>query len=180
MKITNNNLTDVFKSPRCSVKTMELKGYELIDNIFVDSSGFGSPDEPAYTVSQLITELRKILRNNLIVYTSLTNVGQFQVYVGIFKKTKNKVARKIANNTLEILKDGKRIIRFHDTDILTFHNNTVVLDNGEYQTATTKDRMNTYLPSGFSISQKNFLWYVTNPEGIKAPYINGMTLTVNL
>jgi hypothetical protein len=49
MKITKNNLNEVYKSKVKSVETMELMGYELIEILFVDNSGFGAENEPAYT-----------------------------------------------------------------------------------------------------------------------------------
>jgi hypothetical protein len=40
MKITKDNLQDVYKSQEMSIDLLELKGYELVDELFVDSSGF--------------------------------------------------------------------------------------------------------------------------------------------
>lgn len=37
---------------------------------------------------------------------------------------------------------SKTIVRYHDTDVVTFDGNTVILRTGGWKTATTKTRMN--------------------------------------
>lgn len=179
MRITKNNLKDVYKSPKCSIETMELRGYELIDNLFVDSSGFGADDEPALTANQFDKKLAEIVSQHGTVHTAITDSGQFQVYVGIFKHTGKKRTRKIDNNTWEVLdNDGNVIaIRLHDTNIITYQGHKVTLDSGGWQTMTTKARLNRYLPDGVSISQKNFDWFVhdTRDNTVK-PFTDGMTI----
>lgn len=86
-KITIKNINDVYASKMTSVDTAILKGYTLIEELFVDSSGFGSPSEPAYTQSQFIETLTKILADYPTVYTAITSAGQFQVYIGVFHKS---------------------------------------------------------------------------------------------
>lgn len=49
----------------------------------VDSSGFGSPDEPAFTQTQFAEAVRRI--GHGYAY-GIVEVGQFQVVVGVFKK----------------------------------------------------------------------------------------------
>lgn len=180
MRLTLSNMQDVYKSKQCSIETMQYKGYELIDNLFVDSSGFGQENEPAYTSSQFERELTRIIaENGGMVYATITGVGQFQVYVGLFKKSGVKRSRRIANNTLELLDDdgNREAIRLHDTNILTWDHDYIVLENGGYQTRTTKQRLNEYLPYGVSISQKNFTWYVNdNRDNTTKEYQNGMRI----
>jgi len=71
-------------------------------------------------------------------------------------------SKKIGNNTYEIIyKNGDKSIRLHYTDILTFKNNgEIILNSGGWNTNTTKDRLNHYLPSNMFIYQKNFIWYL--------------------
>lgn len=179
MRIYKHNIDDVFKSPIASIETMELKGYKLIDNLFVDNSGFGSPDEPAYTASQFITKLTAILDQEGMVYTTITDQGQFQVYVGVFKKTGKSRARKIANNTLEVLDDNGDVeaIRLHDTNILTYDVDHVTLNSGGWQTVTTKARLNQYLPDGVRIEQKDFEWFVIDGrDNTHKPFEDGMII----
>ena len=55
-------------------------GYEEEgETLFVDTSGFGAPDEPALTRWQLLDELK------VGTAYALTSVGQFQAYVQPFK-----------------------------------------------------------------------------------------------
>lgn len=53
---------------------------------FVDSSGFGSPSEPALTDSQFRTELLAYLREHPDHGFGITSVGQFQVFVSAFRR----------------------------------------------------------------------------------------------
>lgn len=177
MKITINNMQDVFKSKQASIETLEIKGYTLVKELFCDSSGMGQESEASNTQSQTITELEIILEDNPIVYTFLTNVGQFQVYVGVFVKgQKSFESKRIANNTLEIIyPDGRRAIRLHDTDILSFKDNKIVLNSGGWQTMTTKNRLNKYLPSNISVISKKSVWYVQRDDNI-IPFADGLTI----
>jgi hypothetical protein len=56
------------------------KGWELVGEYFVDSSGFGMDDEPALSVNQFLKKLK-------IGYGyALIEQGEFQVFVGEFVK----------------------------------------------------------------------------------------------
>lgn len=68
----------VFKAP--NIGEYRFEKYELIDTLFVDNSGFGSVGESALTVSQFLQKVKKGLGYAII------EEGQFQVYVGVFKK----------------------------------------------------------------------------------------------
>lgn len=57
-------------------------GWELGEELFVDSSGFGREDEPALTIEQLLDKLQSGKGY------AITEVGQFQLYVGEFEKVK--------------------------------------------------------------------------------------------
>lgn len=88
-------------------------------------------------------------------------------------------SRVIGNNTVEYSKDnGDRVIRLHDTDIITQKKNgDIVLDSGGWQTLTTKDRMNKHL-AGVSIYQEKSIWYVVT-NGDRYVYQDGMILHAN-
>ena len=82
----------------------------------------------------------------------------------------NKTERKLGNNTYgRINSDGSVSIRMHstDTDIVTFNtDNTVTLDTGGWlinmtYSATTKQRMNKYLPYGYHVFKHNHEWYIS-------------------
>ena len=94
--------------------------------------------------------------------------------------------KKIANNTVEYLREnGEKVIRLHHTDIITFKvNGDIVLNSGGWQSATTKERMNEYLPNGFYIYQEKSVWYL-DKRGYKTKreggYIfqDGITIKAN-
>ena len=74
--------------------------------------------------------------------------------------------------------EGMTIIRFYSTDIVTFDDRFITLNNGGYMTVTTKARMNqasNQFGLGYQVSQKNFNWYVITPKGKHIPFI-GNTL----
>jgi hypothetical protein len=83
--------------------------------------------------------------------------------------------RKLANNTYLIrLTTQKRLknglygepkpcfaIRLHNTDIIKFFpDGTIELNSSGWRTATTKNRMNKYLPAEIDVFQKDFNWFV--------------------
>lgn len=79
----------------------------------------------------------------------------------------NELARSkiIARSTLELnFKDGTRIIRYHDTDIITFtpEGNTI-LNSGGFRTSTTKSRMNEYAKIYIWADKGNW-YFLTNGE----------------
>lgn len=177
MKITSQNINDVFASKKASIDTMEKMGYELIKELFVDNSGLGEENEPALTRGQFIKEVEKLITEHGALTSKITSEGQFQVYVGFFKKTGKSTMRKIAGNTYKIETADGYTIRFHDTDIITLQADGMKLNNGGYMTATTKRRINEHLPAGYVISQKNFEWFLVDMKSGKiTPFINGMII----
>ena len=61
------------------------RGWKLVKTYFVDSSGFGSEDEPAMTIEMFKRQLK-------VGYGyAVIEEGQFQVYVGEFERTKKEV-----------------------------------------------------------------------------------------
>lgn len=68
------------------------KGFKEVTTLFCDSSGLGSPGEPALTKSQALEKAKAIISEHpkAQLYAGLTGVGQFQVYVTIYKKTSSK------------------------------------------------------------------------------------------
>lgn len=169
MKITLSNINDVYKAKKCSIETMELKGYKLIKNLFVDNSGFGAEDEPAYTQSQFIRELTELLNEYGQLTATITDVGQFQVYVGLFIRHSKPLCKRIGNNTLEVYNNaGKRqFIRLHDTNIIEYKDNKIILNSEGYQTHTTKKRINNFLPKNVYLYQKNWQWYIEDTRNDK-------------
>lgn len=82
----------------------------------------------------------------------------------------------IGNNTIEYYREnGERVIRLHDTDILTFQKNIITYNSGGWQTVTTKQRMNEHAPA--NIWQKNSIWYLFYMEK-EVIYADNMTLNI--
>ena len=156
---------------------MKLKGYELVEELFCDSSGFGVEDEPALTQSQLINEVRSLVDKYGLLYTTITGVGQFQIYLGLFTKSGKKTACRIANNVLMVENKNGHTIRLYDTDIITIMDNgKIKLDSGGFRTATTKKWINQYL-NGYTVYQKDFEWYVFNQsDKTTILFEDGMTI----
>lgn len=68
----------VFKCPQIDPNTLD--GFEMIRELFVDNSGFGQEGEPALTPDQFLKEVTEGF------YYGITDVGQFQLFVGEFEK----------------------------------------------------------------------------------------------
>lgn len=67
------------------LNTKDINGYELIETYFVDSSGFGDEKEPAMTINSFIKQIK-------VGYAyGIVDAGQFQVYVGEFRKIKKHI-----------------------------------------------------------------------------------------
>lgn len=65
----------VFKA--LNIGDYRFENYELIDDLFVDNSGFGSSDEPALTAVQFLSKVKEGLGYAIIAE------GQFQIYAGV-------------------------------------------------------------------------------------------------
>lgn len=77
--------------------------------------------------------------------------------------------KKLKSNTYLIKRGENFAVRYHNTDILTIcPTGEYILDNGGWQTVTTKARLNDFGP--VRIYQKKDVWYIG--EGIE--FFNGM------
>ena len=56
--------------------------------LFVDSSGFGQPNEPALTIDQLISLMAKLLSNKPTLGFGIVSEGQFQITIGVFENVR--------------------------------------------------------------------------------------------
>jgi hypothetical protein len=86
---------DVFKSPDYAAVDTDLlekvAGIKLIDEFFV--SLYDGPDSgPAMSKEEMLQKVQRILSENEeeSVVSCLTGIGQFQTYVGVFKREKSK------------------------------------------------------------------------------------------
>jgi len=72
------------------------KGWKLLESLFCDKSGFGSPSEPALTIRQLQDKMLAYHRAGKTYGYGMIEEGQFQCYVGVFEqvvKVKKKRAK---------------------------------------------------------------------------------------
>lgn len=82
-----NEAEDVFKSQ--DMQSIEVPdGFEELDTLFCDSSGLGRESERARTKNSTIQRVGELLEEypDEQLYTGLTGVGQFQVYVTVWRR----------------------------------------------------------------------------------------------
>lgn len=92
--------------------------------------------------------------------------------------------RKVANNTYARLEpDGRIVILYHSTDILTFFpNDEVEYQSGGWLTYTTKDRFNRFGAHRVRIGQTKGRWFVYaqgNWDATLTDYYDGMRVRFN-
>lgn len=68
-------------------------GWKMVEELFCDSSGFGSPNEPALTKQQLMNKMLEYERAGKSYGYAVTEAGQFQVYVGVYERTDKKPSK---------------------------------------------------------------------------------------
>ncbi len=73
--------------------------------------------------------------------------------------------KKIANNTYLIQRDGYMAVRLHNTDVVDIYLDKLVLRTGGWMTNTTKERINRYLPVGWSLYTDRRIWYLSYFKG---------------
>jgi len=73
--------------PFPNIGNYEPEGYEKVTDLFVDSSGLGSPGEPALTASQFINELKDLYDCHGPIACAITMAGQFQVYITVYTRS---------------------------------------------------------------------------------------------
>lgn len=83
--------------------------------------------------------------------------------------------QQIGKTATTIRKEGlKTIIRYHNTDVVTFTPDTITLDTGGWWTVTTKNRMNqtsNQYNLGYYIYQEKYAWFI-NYNGTIHPFKN--------
>ncbi len=88
-------------------------------------------------------------------------------YDDAFKYLKGKQDRPYANNTrIEMeFSDYSIVVRYHGNRIVTFYKNGIVkYSSSGWQTVTTKERLNWYLPDGFYLYQEKRVWYLAKRQ----------------
>lgn len=100
---------------------------------------------------------------------------RLQTYADAKEFLNGKSSRKLAHNT-RVERSGPMIaIRYHQTDIVTFHPcGATVLRNGGWATPTTKRRINLYSPA--MLFQKDYKWFLRDEFGRDEPFYDGVTI----
>jgi len=167
----------------CKVIGREIPfGYELVNTYFVDNSGFGDRTEPALIFADFLDKVKAGF------YYAIREAGQFQVYIGEYKRiTKSRAEiykeqgilnSKLISKSCRVINyiNGDKTIKLYATDILQYKNNKIVLNSGGYKTVTTKARINQFLPGNIKLYQKNRQWFIDN-AGQKLEFFDGIELT---
>ena len=87
------------------------KGYKMIDDVMVDSSGFGSPGEPALTMGEFLDRMRNDLKEKKNLGYAIVEEGQFQVVVGVFEVVKAKAKVTPVAKVTKVKKSKKVTLR---------------------------------------------------------------------
>lgn len=64
---------------------------------------------------------------------------------------------------------------YHQSPIVVEYDTFLRLSSCGYETATTKERINRYIPSGYFVRQEDFEWYLETPEG-RTRFTDGMII----
>ena len=88
-------------------------------------------------------------------------------------------ARMIGYNTL-LLREGEHcVVRLYNTNIMRITKDTISLRAGGHMTRLTKERLNEYLPTGFSIQVKKKEWFLWDHKARTEPFFDGILITDN-
>jgi len=97
-------------------------------------------------------------------------------YLKIERALAGRSTRKIGVAT-NALRDGTTLrVRYHSTAVIESDCTTITLRSGGWRTATTKKRINAFLPEGYSVYQDNFEWFVRLPNGLAIDFEDGMKI----
>ena len=98
----------------------------------------------------------------------------FAVSIAI-KTIRIRKVKTMPNNTHVKMENNKvKSVTLYTTEILYVDNaGNMVLNNGGYETPTTKRRMNQYLPEHLNVYQEKHKWYVFNSKNNESlPFVS--------
>ena len=91
---------------------------------------------------------------------------------------KNRESKKIYNNTyLKKLEDGGLGLLLHQTFVVKFYPDKIILDSGKWFTNTTRDRINSGLLGFAHIEQEKGQWFLVKQGNERIGYIDRITIT---
>lgn len=85
--VTVESAEDIFNSRDLTGMEFASEDYEEVETLFCDSTGFGRSTERAMTKEQAEARAEDLIEQYGELYAGLTGIGQFQVYVTLYKKT---------------------------------------------------------------------------------------------
>lgn len=84
--VTVESGKDVFGAKDITGMEFASEDFEEVETLFCDSSGFGNSGERAMTQEQATNRTNDLIEEHGELYAGLTGIGQFQVYVSLYKK----------------------------------------------------------------------------------------------
>jgi len=79
-----------------------------------------------------------------------------------------KTTSKGAYRDVSVEMPDSRIIHFyHQSPVVVEQSGSYRISSCGYQTSTTKERINRYIPYPYKVIQRDFNWYLETPEGRK-------------
>jgi hypothetical protein len=97
-------------------------------------------------------------------------------YLKIERALAGRATRKIGVATTA-LRDGTTLrVRYHSTAVIESDHTTITLRSGGWRTATTKKRINAFLPQGYSLFQQKYEWFLSLPNSLVIPFEDGMKI----
>lgn len=76
--------------PFPNIGTYRPKGWTMVDEWMVDSSGWGTEDEPALTIQGLKKKIIQNIEDGNSYGYAIVAEGQFQLIMGVFQKVEKK------------------------------------------------------------------------------------------
>lgn len=92
---------------------------------------------------------------------------------GCEKTTRNGAYRDV---TVE-MDDGMVLHFYHQSPIVVEKGDTVRLSSCGWETSTTKERINRYVPSGYRVYQEDHDWYISRRDGDTMDFYDGVEIT---
>lgn len=88
-----------------------------------------------------------------------------------FLDVRNRKRAKGVETWVERIGAGCIVVRYHWTDVVkAYSDGSVYFTSGGWNTNTTKERINRYLPYGYQLFQKDYAWYLHTPQGEIRPF----------
>lgn len=84
--------------------------------------------------------------------------------------------RKVATATTACSTGKSAFVIYHSTNVIQSNGETITLRNGGWMTATTKKRINQFLPDGWHLYQQKHAWFLSSPSGEVLNFEDGMQI----